>query len=112
MRLFASRQLTGDYGTVTAGEEFECAEDVGNHLLHKGLAFPALPPKVHYETKVVTPEAPEVSPREPFRDLSVSDAKPEEVAAASNPVLSQTDVPESGTADPGGRGKRQGSRSR
>lgn len=66
MRLIATQQITGDYGTVVAGQAFACDPLVGAQLLARGLARPAEAPRVLYETKVIQPEAPEVSPRLPF----------------------------------------------
>ena len=101
MFLISNRQLTGVYGTVTPGQEFNCPEDVAKELLRAGVAHKAEPPKVLYETKVVRP--PEVGPTIPFRDMPVSDQKPEEVAAAGDHVLPAADIPKQGASDSGGR---------
>ena len=106
MRLIANRQLTGDYGRVHAGEEFDAREDVAQDLLRRSLVRRPDPPRVEYETKVIRPEAPEVSARQqPFRHVPVSDEESEEVAPASDRVLRESDVSASGTDDPGGRAK-------
>ena len=100
MRLIAHRQLhnPGLYGTVAEGHEFDCSdENVAGQLIQSGLARKAEPPKILYETKVMTP--PEVGPVVPFRDVPVPDAKPEGVAAASDPVLSEANLSEPGAAD-------------
>lgn len=108
MRLIAvAHQLTGDYGTVTAGQEFEVNDEVAAELMRNGSARRADPPRVLYDTKVIVPEAPQVGPRQhPFRDLSLPNPEPPPVAPASHRVLSDTDLPESGVVDSGRRGKR------
>ena len=68
MRLISNIQLTGTYGTVVAGQEFECEESTARELLTAGIVRKAGPPVVRYETKVIAPEAPEVSARHSFRD--------------------------------------------
>ena len=112
MQLTANTQLTGSYGTVVAGQEFECEEATARELLSAGMVRKTGPPIVRYETKVIVPEAPEVSARHSFRDVPVSDEEPEAVAAQSHPVLRAADAPERGTADSGGRGRRSGSAAR
>src|SRR5579885_2969659 len=113
MKLFANRQLTGDYGTVAPGEQFECADEIGHQLVSRGLAHLADPPKVLYESKpaertapvvtfetpavliespAVSLEAPGVSARDPFRDLPMSNAKPQELAAESDRVFPESDI--------------------
>lgn len=108
MKLIANRQLRGVYGLVVPGQTFDCPDDVAAELLKKEVARMALPPRVQYETKVVTPEAPEVSARQPFRDVPVLDAQPETVAPESDRVFSTTDLPPLRTDDPRGRGGRSG----
>jgi len=109
MKLIANRQLTGTYGTVAPGEEFECPDEVAGELLRAMLARPAAPPRVTYETKVIWPALPEalgVSPRLPFRDLSLSDPQPPPLAAPSCTVLPITDIHAQGNVDHRGRGRR------
>src|ERR1700728_5145826 len=109
MRLIAvAQQLTGVYGTVTAGQEFECRDDIAAHLLRSGSARKADPPRVTYETKVVVPEAPEVRPRLPFRDVPVRHSESPPVDPESDSVLPEPDVSLPGAADSGGRRKRKG----
>ncbi len=100
MRLICDRpQLTGNYGpnaaqsTVLLGQQFEASDDLGRHLIQNGLAHRADPPKVLYETKVVTPEAPEVSPRLPFHNLPLHHEEQAGVATESNPMLPGSDLP-------------------
>ena len=82
------------------GIPFECSDDrTVSQLIAEGIARPALPPKILYETKVVSP--PEVGPTIPFRDGAVSDEKQTEVAAEGNPVLPSSNVPEQGASNPG-----------
>jgi hypothetical protein len=64
MRLIAYRQLTGSYGTVAAGKEFEADDDIALQLIEQGKAVKADPPKIEYMTKVIVPEAPEIGPLE------------------------------------------------
>lgn len=59
-----AQQLTGDYGTVTAGQEFECHEDIGVQLIRNGSARKPESPRILYETKPARFEAPEISPKE------------------------------------------------
>jgi len=107
MKLIANRQLTGVYGTVAAGDQFECSDDIGKQLVANHLAHKAEPPTVVYETKQVVPsEAPEVRPERPFRDVHVPDTQSEEVATAGDSVLSEADVQSPRTADSGRRRRR------
>jgi hypothetical protein len=106
MRLVANKQLTGDYGTVTAGQRFECPDEVGRQLIQGGHARAFEAPQVMYETKVIEPEAPEVSPRDPFRNGALSHAEQAAMAPEGHSLLAESDVPEPGAADPGGRGRR------
>ena len=109
MRLISNRpQLHGSYGTVVFGQQFEVEEDVARQLLRSGAARLPDPPRVLYETKVVVPEAPEVGARLPFRDVPLPDPQPPAVAAEGDSVLPAADVPQPGTAHPGGRRKRKG----
>lgn len=94
MRVIANRQLTGVYGTVVAGQEFECPDEVARQLLYSGVVRKADPPQVLYETKVVRPA--EVGPTQPFRDLSVPDKGQETMASPRDPVVQVADL--SGTA--------------
>lgn len=105
MKLIADRQLTGEYGTVTPGQEFEVRDEIGTDLLRRNLVRTAAPPRVEYDTKVIRPaEAPEVGAREtPFRHVPVPDEEPENLAEESRRVLSGADLSEAGTHDPGGR---------
>ena len=80
MRVIAIRQLTGNYGTVIAGQEFTCSDDVARELLAAGVVRRPDPPQVIYETKVIVPEAPEVRARDSFRDVCLSDKEPQGVA--------------------------------
>ncbi len=107
MRVIALRQLHGDYGDKDAGETFECADQTARELLAMGLVRKAEPPAVHYETKIIRPT--EVGPTVPFRDVFTPDQKPEEVAAACDPVLPVADAPKPGII--GGLRRRGRSRS-
>lgn len=106
MRLIANRQLTGVYGSVVAGDGFDVEDATGRQLLNAGLARRADPPSVRYETKVITPEAPGVSARQPFRDSTLPHEEPPSVAPESDKFVPPTDLSESGTADRGRRGRR------
>lgn len=100
MRLIARCQLHGDYGDVPPGHQFECQDDIAAQLIAQGMARKAEPPKILYETKIIRP--PEVGPAVPFRDVFDSNTKPEELAAAGDPVLPEPDVSKQRGADPGG----------
>lgn len=104
MKLIANRQLTGVYGTVAAGDQFECSDEIGEQLVTSKLAHKAEPPTVVYETKQVVPsEAPEVRPERPFRNVHVPDTQSEEVVAAGDSELSESELPTARTADTGRR---------
>lgn len=108
MKLIANRQLRGEYGLVVPGQEFEVREEIGLQLLRIGVVERPVDPKITYETKVIVPEAPEVSARHPFRDVPVPDAESEAVASEGDSVLPDADVSESeeGTTHSRGRGRR------
>jgi len=112
MKVIANRALRGEYGTVVPDQEFECRDEIAQQLLKSGLVRNALPPKVEYETKIIKPEAPEVGPREPFRDRTMPDAKQENVASESDRMFPVADLSSDRTTDPRGRGRRSGSGSR
>lgn len=109
MKLTARRQLTGDWGTVTTGQQFEAIDDHARELLAAGLADRVQPLQVQYETKIVVPEASEVSPRLPFRDVSLPDAQPAPLAPESDRVLADSNLRSQRAADSGGRRRRAGS---
>ena len=48
MRLIANSQLSGEYGTVTAGQEFECQDAIAFELLRTNMVRKAGPPTVRY----------------------------------------------------------------
>ena len=114
MRVIANRQLTGHYGVVTIGQEFDANDDVARQLIHAGLVRKPEPPAMVYERKVIVPEVPEAAPRDAFRDMPLSDAEQAGVAAGRDPVFSTADVSQSGAPDPRGRTGRKpsGSNSR
>lgn len=106
MEVIANRQLRGEYGTVAPDQSFECRNETAQQLLKAGLVRNAMPPVIEYQTKVIVPEAPEVSPRHPFRDVSVPHKESAGVATESNRVLPAADVPKSGAPDSRGRARR------
>lgn len=112
MKVIANRQLIGDYGTKAPDEEFDLRDEVATELLKSGMVRHATPPRVEYETKVIVPEAPEVSPRQPFRDVPVPHAEQEGVASEGNPMFPAADLSPVGAFDPRGRRGRKESRSR
>ena len=114
MRVIANRQLTGHYGVVTIGQEFDATDDVAGQLIRAGLVRKPDPPAMVYETKVIVPEVPEAAPRDAFRDVPLPDAEQAGMATGGDPVLSTADVPQSGAPDPRGRTGRKpsGSNSR
>ncbi len=114
MKLISDRPLTGAYGTVLPGREFEVDDELGDELLKtigperpdKGqpiIVRRAGSPKILYETKPArfeTPTvAPEVSARLPFRDRPVSDQESQGLATESDLLLSGSDISEPGNAD-------------
>ncbi len=103
MRVIANRQLTGHYGVVTTGQEFDAHEDVARQLLRAGLVKRPDPPAMVYETKVIVPKAPEAAPRDVFRDVSLHDAEPTGMAPEGNRELSAADVQTPRTDDSRGR---------
>lgn len=112
MRLIANCQLRGEYGQVVPDQEFEARDEIAVELIARGNARHARPPKIQYETKIITPVAPVVSAREPFRDGAVSNAQPKVVDTEGHRVLSTADLSDSGAADTRGRGRRTGSDSK
>jgi hypothetical protein len=111
MKVIANSQLTGDYGTVAADQEFDPGDEIGVQLLKSGLVRYVNPPRVEYETKVIVPEAPEVGPRQPFRDVPMPHPEQANVASESDSLLPGSDIPASRVADSVRRGGRSGSRS-
>ena len=109
MRVIANRQLTGHYGVVTMGQEFDAEDDVARQLLRAGLVKRPDPPTMVYETKVIAPEVPEAAPRDVFRDVSLPDAEPAGMAPEGDQQLSAPDLPAQRTDDPGGRAGRKAS---
>ena len=91
------------------GQEFDADEDVGRQLLRAGLVKRPDPPGMVYETKVIVPEAPEMAPRDVFRDVSLPDAEPAGMAPEGNRELSAADVPTQRTDDSRGRTGRKAS---
>src|SRR5439155_24925198 len=107
MKLIANCQLHGNYGTVVPGQTFETTESIGADLLKQGVVRLAVAPRIQYDTKMIIPrEAPEVGPRQPFRDVSVPNEESAEVVADRDSVFSESDLLESGTLDSGGRSGR------
>ena len=103
MILIADRQITGDFGRVTPGTEFECDAATAAHLLDRNLAHRPAAPRVVYEVKVIAPEAPAVASEGPFRDVLVHHAEPPTVAPQGDSGMESADVPEQRTADTGRR---------
>ena len=106
-RLIANNDLYNphEYGKARAGTEFSCRSDVAEKLVKQGSARRLDSSRVIYETKVIYPEAPEVSARDPFRDVPGLNPQPSAVAPESDPVLPVANIQEPGIAD---RGKRAG----
>ena len=113
MKLIANRQLCFGNNVVEGGDEFEMPDDVAADLMKREVARRAEPPKILYETKparmetpTIEPESPEVTARQPFRNVPVLDEESPQLAPASNPMLPESDVSEQRTTDPSGRRKR------
>ena len=109
MRVIANRQLTGHYGVVTIGQEFEADDDVARQLLRNGLVKKPDLPAMVYETKVIAPEAPEAAPRDTFRDVPLPDAEQADVAPEGNREFSAANFQAQRTDDPRGRAGRKAS---
>ena len=106
MRLIAKQALTsGEYGHVVAGEHFEASDRAALKLIARGLAYEAKIPV--YERAVVTPEAPEVSARPPFRHLPDIDEGPPALAAVRSATSAVSDVPPQGNTRRRGRPRRK-----
>src|SRR5665213_3869625 len=112
MRVIANRQLAGNYGVVTTGQEFDADEDVARQLLRAGLVKRPDPPVMVYETKVIVPQAPEAAPRDVFRDVSLPDPELAGMASEGDQELSAANVQTPRTDDPRGRTGRKPSGSR
>ena len=109
IRLIANRQLTGHYGVVTIGQEFEAEDDVARQLLRNGLVKKPDLPSMVYETKVIAPEVPEAAARDTFRDVPLPDAEQTDVAPEGDREFSAANFQPQRTDDPGGRGGRKAS---
>ena len=103
MILIADRQITGDFGRVTPGTEFECDAATAAHLLDRNLAHRPAAPRVVYEVKVIAPEAPAVASEGPFCYMPVPDQEPPTVAAEGDSGMESADVQEQRNVDPGRR---------
>ena len=103
MKVIANRQITGDWGTAHPGAHFECPGDQVDGLLSRGLVRIPDPPRVVYEVKVITPEAPAVASEGPFCYMPVPDQEPPTVAAEGDSGMESADVQEQRNVDPGGR---------
>lgn len=120
MRLIANTQLTGDYGTVVEGQEFNVNdENDAKQLISRGMARRASPPRILYQTKparfetpTIQAEAPGVSARDPFLYGALPNPQQTGVATEGDHVLASANVSEPRTADSGGRRGRKGSGSR
>jgi hypothetical protein len=108
-RLIALRDLynPAEYGRAYEGHEFECSDSTARQLLQRGSARRASYDQniVVYETKVIYPEAPEVSARDPFCHVPGLNPQSPDLASESDPVLPVANIQEPGIAD---RGKRAG----
>lgn len=109
VKLIAHRLLTGSFGTVPAGEPFDADPEEAQQLVERDLAHHANAPKVEYESKIIAPEAPEVSASESFRNRDVRNKKSKGVASGSNKKLSGSNAPKPRTADSKRRSGRSGS---
>jgi hypothetical protein len=104
MLLVSDFQLLIDGQDKPAHVPFECSDPrTEQQLLSDGAARRFETPKILYETKIVSP--PEVGPLIPFRDSVVPHEEPAQVAPEGNQVLSESDVSEQGTVNPGRRGR-------
>lgn len=92
-KLIALSQLSGNYGVVQAGQEFETDDDTARELLWRGYVKHAADPQVVYETKVIVPEeAPKVSARRPFRHSTVRNPQSSPLDTEDAPVVPSANV--------------------
>lgn len=109
MKLIAKKHLSGSYGTVVPGQTFECEKQTALELIKNGYAGMAIKPVVQYETKVVTAGV-TVTAQESFRPSSdnvrMRNEEPAQVATEGDSVLPAPVLPEQGTPNPRGRGRR------
>ena len=106
MILIANRQLVGSYGTARPGDRINVTDDDAvKELLRSGVASIPPPPRIFYETKVVT--APPEGAGNTFRHLYMPNDKPEvEVAPSGDPVVQVANVStEAAPASPRRRGR-------
>jgi len=108
MLLYTDRQLLHRGQSIGPGGQFEESDP---KEIERLLSLPGIrraeAPRVLYETKVIYPEAPEVSASTPFRHVPVSDTEPSGVVAEGAPVLESSNISEPRAA---GRGKRRARR--
>lgn len=94
VKLIALSALSGNYGVVQCGQEFEADDDTARELLQRGYVKHAADPQVTYETQALEPsETPEVSPRRPFRHGALRHAKPPKLDTEDAPVVHEPDIP-------------------
>lgn len=94
VKLIALSPLSGNYGVVQAGQEFEADDDTARELLQRGYVKHAADPHVTYETQALEPqETPEVSPRRPFRHGVMRHAKPPKLDSENAGIVPPPDVP-------------------
>lgn len=94
VKLIALSALSGNYGVVQAGQEFEADDDTARELLLRGYVKHAADPQVTYETQAIEPaETPEVSPRRPFRHGVMRHAKPPNLDTENVGIVPPADVP-------------------
>jgi hypothetical protein len=106
MFLVSDRPLLHAGAVRQPGQPFEEPDTrIALQLIERGTVRKATPPRVHYETKVITPEAAEVSAR-PFRHGTVPDPESKTVAAEGDSIFSEAGLSERGAVDPGRRRRR------
>jgi hypothetical protein len=94
-KLIALTQLSGVYGVVPAGHEFEVEDQLARDLLKLGYVKHATDPEVTYETQALAPqEAPELKPRRPFRHGVMRHAQPSPVDPENDAGIHDPDIRE------------------
>jgi hypothetical protein len=120
VKLITDREITIN-GVDYAAGEIEVDDGTANQLLKKefernpngpNIRKAEMPRVLHYETKIITPEAPQVSAdATPFRDVPVYNEESPAMATEGDRVLPGTNLQEAGAPNRRGRRARSGSHS-
>ena len=100
VRMIAVRQINN----IAPNSQFYADEaDAAYYESHVPMLAYRWRPQATYSTKVITPEAPQVSARGPFRNSADSDPEPAALATVRDSVRQASAMAEPGDTDPGGR---------